>query len=200
MLVFFLMYSKKTLVFLVSFLPVVPIASIFVPNSIERRFLSIGDLADSSTMYRVYTWKGTLECIKDNIFGGIGYGSSAFQTVYPQYAYAGIESAQHSHSLYLQILLGTGIVGLIAFGIVMLLFTQMNLEYIKNATTGENEAGRLIAIVCSCAALGLLVFGLFDYSWYSYRVFFAFWVILGVSCANIRVYKEEQRKKRSTIE
>lgn len=190
---FFLLYSKKTLACIFALVPIIPMASIFIPDSVTRRILSIGDLADSSTMYRVYTWKGTLECIKDNILGGIGYGPSAFQTIYPQYAYAGMESAEHSHSLFLQILLGMGIVGLIVFGVIIFLYAQMNFEYIKNS---NDISGRLTMIACLCAVLGLLIFGLFDYSWYSYRVFFLFWTIMGLACAYVRVNKNEMRKKQ----
>jgi len=189
---FFLMYSRKTLVYILTSFIFLPFIPFFLPQAIVRRFMSIGDLTDSSTMYRIYTWRGTINCIKDFFVGGIGYGPTAFQTVYPQYAYAGIEAAEHSHNLFLQILIGVGIVGLVVFCLVIFLFAQMNLEYIKDS---KDTNGKLIIVACICSVTALLIFGMFDFAWYSYRVFFLFWVIVGISCAYVRVGKAEQRRR-----
>ena len=90
-----------------------------------RRFTSIGNLADSSSYYRVYTWRGSLRAAKDYFWGGAGYGSSAYAEVYPQYAYAGIEAAEHSHNLFVQILFGLGVFGLLIFLAVLFLFAAV---------------------------------------------------------------------------
>lgn len=190
--VFLLMYSKKTLRYILLGVFFVPFGSFFLPNAVVRRFASIGDIADSSTMYRVYTWKGSLRMLGDYFFSGIGYGMNAYQEIYPQYAYAGIESAEHSHSLFLQIIIGTGIIGLIAFAIVLFLFTQMNLEYIKDT---KDTSGRLIVIAALCSVMASLVFGLFDYTWYNYRIFFIFWTVIAIACACVRIGREEERRR-----
>ena len=190
-LLFALIYSKKTLrnlflsCFLIPFLPMV------LPQTVIKRFVSIGNLADSSILYRVYTWKGSLRMVKDYFVGGIGYGPTAFQEIYPQYAYAGIEAAEHSHNLFLQILLGMGIIGLISFLIVILLFTQMNFEYFKQS---KDQNGKLMVAAALCAVTGALLMGMFDFIWYNYRVFFLFWSILALACACIRVGLDDQRR------
>ena len=191
-LAFLLMYSRKTLRYILLGGAFVPFATFFLPNSVVRRFASIGDLADSSTMYRVYTWKGSLRILGDHFYSGIGYGLNAYQEIYPQYAYAGIESAEHSHSLFLQIMIGTGIVGLIAFAIVLLLLAQMNLEYIKDT---KDSSGRLAVIAAFCSVIASLVFGLFDYTWYNYRIFFIFWAVIAIASACVRIGREEERRR-----
>ena len=85
-------------------------------------------MSDSSTYYRFHTWLGSFDMLEDHFFGGIGIGSSAFNQIYPQYAHAGIESAEHSHNLFLQILLGLGIFGLILFAVVLFLYLQKSAE------------------------------------------------------------------------
>ena len=142
-------------------------------------------------MYRIYTWKGSFGILKDSWVGGIGYGPSAFQEIYPQYAYAGIEAATHSHNLFLQILLGTGIGGLLIFLAVLLLAAQMNFEYLKNSTD-KNSKMIITATVCSITAA--LIMGLFDYIWYNYRIFFLFWAVLALGCACVRVGNNESRR------
>lgn len=189
--VFLLIYSRKTLRYIFFGCLFVPFLPFVLPDSIIRRFTSIGDLADSSTMYRVYTWKGSLRVVGEYLFSGIGYGTSAYQTIYPQYAYAGIESAEHSHSLFLQLIIGTGIIGIVAFAIILILFTQMNLEHIKDS---KDLGGRLITTAALCAVIAALVFGLFDYTWYNYRIFFLFWAVVAIASACVRVGRDEKRR------
>ena len=193
-LLFALIYSKKTFRYIFLGCFIIPVLPFLLPQSVIRRFTSIGNLADSSTMYRVYTWRGTLNAIADNFMGGIGYGPTAFQSIYPQYAYAGIEAAEHSHNLFLQILLGTGISGLITFIIVIFLFAQMNFEYIK---TSKDVSQKLIVAAAVCSVMSTLLFGVFDYVWYSYRIFFLFWAVIAIAAACVRVGKEEARRHKA---
>ena len=153
--------------------------------------MSIGDLSDSSSMYRLYTWKGALRSIRENFMGGVGYGNAAYNEMYPQFAYAGIEAAEHTHSLYLQILFGLGIGGLLAFCIVLFLFAQMNLEYLKKSKHTESK---WMVLACISAIVASLVMGAFDFVWYNYRIFFLFWVILALGCACVRVGNAEQKR------
>lgn len=190
-ILFLLIYSKKTVRYLIFGSVCVPFVSFFLPQSVVRRFTSIGDLADSSTLYRVYTWKGSARLIGDYFLSGIGYGTNAYQTVYPQYAYAGIEAAEHSHSLLLQIIIGTGIIGAIAFVIIMFLFTQMNLEHIRDT---KDISKKMIVCASFCAIIAALIFGLFDFTWYNYRIFFLFWIIFAIGSACVRVSNDEERR------
>ena len=49
------------------------IAAPFVlPQTILERFMSIGNMQDTSTSYRVYIWLGTIAMLKDYFFCGIG--------------------------------------------------------------------------------------------------------------------------------
>ena len=121
--------------------------------------------------------------------GGIGYGNAAYQSVYPQFAYAGMEAAEHSHSLFLQILIGLGIPGILSFFCILLFAVQMNFEYLKHS---NNERTKIFIIAAMCSVLGMLVMGLFDFVWYNYRIFFLFWAVLGFACACIRVGQAEE--------
>jgi hypothetical protein len=115
----------------------------------------------------------------------IGLGSSAFEKVYPKYAHAGIEAAEHSHNLFLQIAVMMGIFGLVAFLIVLLLFTQKNMEYFRDVKDSSASSG--VAISAFCSAVAALCMGMFDYIWYNNRIFFLFWAVVGLSCAAVRI-------------
>ena len=159
--------------------------------------MSIGDLADSSTYYRVLTWRGSLDAILDNLFVGYGYGTAAFETAYPSYAYSGIEAAEHSHSLYLQILFGMGLLGFAVFFIVMLFFAQKNLEFFAKAELRKNQAN--VAVAAFVAFISALVMGMFDYIWYNNRIFFLFWAVIGLSCAAVRISDSIAERTESEI-
>ena len=190
-LLFFMIYSRKTIKYLIVSLFFLPLFSFVLPDSVTRRFMSIGNMTDSSTAYRVYNWRGTLRGCLDFFWGGVGYGTTAYQEMYPQYAYAGLEAAKHSHSLYLQILFGMGIFGLLTFAAVIFLFLQMNFEYIKNESDRKKT---MTVIACICAIIAMLVFGLFDFIWYNYRMLFLFWIIIALGCASVRIGCDESRR------
>ena len=179
-----IIYTRKTARFIWGAVIAIPFMPFVLPDNIIARFMSIGDIADSSTMYRVYTWKGSLEMIKDYFWGGIGYGTEAFAELYPVYAYAGIEAAAHSHSLYLQILIGMGIGGLICFAMVMLLYSQKSFSFFRSPSGKESF---MISVAAMISVVALLIMGIFDYVWYNYRIFFLFWIVMaiGVSCIKI---------------
>ena len=191
-ILFLLIYSRKTLRVLISVVILIPYAIYFTPKNIISRFSSIGDMTDSSTMYRFYTWKGSLRVLNDYFWGGIGYGPEAYRAIYPEYAYAGIEAAAHSHNLFLQIFIGLGVGGLLIFLLTMFVFAQKNFEYLKNPF---NENTRLVVATAFSAVVGMLVMGLFDYIWYNYRIFFMFWALIGISVAAIRLGNREAEKK-----
>lgn len=185
-------YRKTFKVLLVSGF-VLPFLPFVLPDSVVRRFTSIGNLADSSSYYRVYTWRGSLRAAKDYFWGGAGYGSSAYAEVYPQYAYAGIEAAEHSHNLFVQILFGLGVFGLLIFLAVLFLFAQKSFEFFKDA---QDKGLKLMASAAFCAVIGALVVGMFDYIWYNFRIFFMFWIVMALCCAYIRFAANETERKR----
>ena len=190
-LLFLIIRSRKTLSAIIVFLLTLPAISFIIPLGIRLRFASIGDITDSSTYYRLYTWRGSINAIKENIFSGYGYGASAFADIYPQYAYVGMESAEHSHSLFLQILFGVGIFGLLIFVVFLFLFAQKNFEHIKNGT--DNNIQKMSS-AAFCSVIAALVMGLFDNIWYNYRILFLFWIIAGISCAYVRLGDREKMR------
>ena len=189
-LVFSLINYKHTLKYLIVFLIASPIWIKLVPSTIAARFSSIGNLADSSTYYRLYTWKGSLKLLADYLWGGIGVGEAAFSQLYPLYSYVGTEATMHSHNLFLQIAIEIGIVGLSIFLISMFLTFQKGFSCMKNADKG-------VKLFVSAAISGLcaaLVHGMVDHIWYNYRVFFVFWVIVAMIGVAEAVASEEARK------
>lgn len=183
-IIYLVIITRKSFKYFLAVFAATPLAAFLVPDNVLQRFLSIGNLADSSTLYRVYTWRSCMELASDYLWGGIGYGQSAFERIYPQYAYAGIEAAVHSHNLYLQIVITTGIGGIICFALVAFFFAQNCLSYVNSP---YDRSSSLITSASLMSVISMLIMGLFDFVWYNNSVFFMFWVALalGVACTRV---------------
>lgn len=160
-----------------------------LPEAIINRFMSIGNMADSSTSYRVYIWLGTLAMLKDFWLSGVGMGITSFNTIYPIYSYNNIV-APHSHNLYLQVIVEYGIVGFIVMCGVMYnyfkeLFISMKVK--KDIVTGGLMAGMF----------GFLLQSMTDHTWYNYRVFMMFWVIIGLSIVSSKMNIREKENDKN---
>ncbi len=151
----------------------------FLPESIMNRVLSIGNLSDSSTSYRMYIWEGTVHMLQDFWATGVGVGSDAFNHIYPIYSYGAI-SAPHPHNLYLLILAETGIVGLIVFIALICVLVK---KLFVTANRSQNSFLRTFAAILLSATIGFLIQGVFDNVWYNYRLFLFFFIVVGLSAA-----------------
>ena len=153
-----------------------------LPDVILNRFLSIGDVGDSSTSYRVSIWLGTIAMLKDFWFTGIGPGTAAFNKIYPLYSY-NTAVAQHSHNLYLQIMCDSGICGIVIF--LALLFS-----YVRNlccaVSREKDKRSKVLQIASVSSLLGFLIQSATDHSFYNYRVTLVFWAVLGLGALAAR--------------
>ena len=222
MIFLLLIWHRRTLYLLLAGVLSIPILPLVLPSSIVSRFTSIGNLADTSTSYRVNIWRGAVHMLRDYWISGIGIGESAWGTVYPRYSLAAIESAPHSHNLFLQIWVEMGVAGLIVFLVFLVLLLQSHFQYYRSLSelhaelTGELArsvrsledtepperkadravtAARLCAAAPLCGLIASLMQGLTDYTWYNYRVYLLFWLVAGLSSAFVRCGREENERR-----
>ena len=168
-----------------------PILPFVIPESILNRFMSIGDMKDSSTSYRVYIWFGTFLLLKDFWISGIGMGTEAFTRIYPFYSYNAVV-APHAHNMFLQLLVETGIVGIVTFMIILVMFFK-ELSKIHKLGGRKSEVSTL-AVAIGSAVAGFLLQGIFDNCFYNYRVFMIFWLILGTGASALCAQKDYVEK------
>lgn len=192
-ILFILLKSHQFLAAIITFSPALLLAVSFILNqNIIDRIMSIGNTSDSSTLYRLNIWIGSLDMLDDTALYGIGIGTEAFSSIFPRYALSGTEVAPHTHSLYLQIVSEMGIFALIAFIAVIFCLASMTFACIQEST---RKNSRTMPIGCLCGIAAFLIQGLTDYVWYNYRIFLFFWMILGFSVAVIKVCAESERRR-----
>lgn len=151
-----------------------------IPQTIVDRIMSVGNMEDTSTSYRVYIWMGTLGMMKHYWLGGIGMGEAAFSQVYPFFSYNAI-IAPHSHNLFLQLLVEAGVSGLLMFVIMQVVFIKnMSVVYKRDNKKSPNS---MLALALGSGVVGFLAQSMFDYTFYNYRVMAVFFMVLALGTA-----------------
>ena len=198
LLIYFLIYSRKTLTLLCFGAFALPFLPLVLPSTVVTRFTSIGNLADTSTAYRVHIWMGSLNMARDVLLSGLGSGMGVFAAVYPQYALGGIEAAPHSHNLYLQIVIVLGFFGLLAFILAMKSFARQTLSSHSGALD-RDRTWFLYSVAGLCGVLAFLLQGMTDYVWYNYRIYAMFWLLVGLTSAVARQVAAEKNSSPCTL-
>ena len=171
---FFVMLDRRFILLGILALAVAPL---IMPASIMERFLSIGNMEDTSSSYRWNIYMGSLAMLKDYWFSGVGPGMAAFNEVYPAYAYSAT-TAQHSHNLFLQITSDTGIFGLGAFCLAVFSYFRTSFTALRGEKDFESRVFNITGIA---AIAGFMVQSMTDYTFYNYRVMLMFWATLALA-------------------
>ncbi len=146
---------------------------------------------------RAYIWSRSIPMLKDNLI--LGSGPDTFVFRFPQNDLIGLYYAYGSpntivdkpHNLYLQIALSDGIIALLAFLSVMVIYIidSMKLYALKKDFTKSQKLG---AATC-LGVIGYLFAGIFNDSVVSVAP--VFWIVLGVGVALNYINRKELNKK-----
>ncbi len=187
----FLAISDKRWIFVgILALVLVPVALYLSGNSaIVERVLSIGNTADTSTAYRVSIWRASIKLLKDFWLPGIGVGSDAYKAVYPVYALTGADFALHSHNLYLQFWVETGIIGIVSLLALMKAFIKNTFSVSVVRNIKKCDVAKLTVALCA-GFIGFMVQGLTDYVWYNYKILMIFWIIIALGISGSLIIKD----------
>jgi len=187
--VFVLIIEKRLVIPLI---PAVVALPFVLPQAILNRFLSIFNMADTSTAFRLNIWQGSLRILQDFWLSGVGQGIDAYNAVYPFYALAAIYSP-HSHSLYIQYLVEVGVVGFAVFIIVLACFFRAMANFLRHTRDFKQ---RVMAAAMIAGVIGFLFQGVTDFVFYNYRVLLTFYLFIGISIAFARANTPIITKKK----
>ncbi len=171
MLFIFLTFAEYIPLLIVGGIAALPL----MPNVVLQRISTIGSLQDTSNVYRLYLWEGTINMIRDFWITGVGFGYWAFRYAFLEYALGG-RIAWHSHNLYLELLAEMGIWGFITF--LWLIFTLFKTTFHLIRTTKDTYI-RYIAAGLLCGMLSILVHGISEHILYLTKSVLMFWMFLG---------------------
>lgn len=156
----------------------------FLPSSIYRRILTISNFNDSSIDYRIKIINSSFPMLKDYWSTGIGLGHRAVSIIFQRYKTFGVTNAAHSHNLFLQIWLESGILALTSFLLMVFRMLRNTLAAVREK---KNPSAGLILIASVSAITGLLVMGMADHIWFYNRILFIFWVNVSVVFVSLKL-------------
>ncbi len=186
-IIFLWMYNKKILGALL--VVGTPIGIMMLPQNILDRIASMVNFADSSTSYRLKIYEGTFNMLGTYWSSGVGIGEDAFNYVYPFFGVQGIV-APHSHSLFLQLFVSFGIAGF-AYFLIMIFLYHRNIISLMHTMPRDNR-DRIWLITFGSILFGFLAQSIFDYTWYNYRVYMLFWIVLALGLTTHKILKRER--------
>ncbi|MBK5252523.1 MAG: O-antigen ligase family protein [Peptostreptococcaceae bacterium] len=176
---FLLAYNWK---FIAAFIPLGIGALAFSPVVVKQRIGSIiNGFQDSSFYYRVEIWKNAIEMIKVYGLTGLGYGYQSFHQYYAHYKTPGY-NATHSHNVFLQVWLESGIVGFLLFIYIVLSVIAYNLKAIMKS----GIAGGCKELISLAIIIAILLHGMIDYTLFDYRITFQFWMALSLTAFSVK--------------
>ncbi len=179
MAVFVLLTNWKLLpLFMVAVIVLVP----FMPESVYRRILTIFDSTDSSTSYRFLIYRTVAPMLGKYWFTGAGLGTDTFMNVISGFPLHTRVVPPHTHNLYLQIWIESGLAGVLFFlGFIINTVKRS----IKNLFKVKDSYVKYMIIAGIGSVAGLLTIGLAEYAWYYPRVMIIFWIVVGLLFASL---------------
>ncbi|TYQ16785.1 UNVERIFIED_CONTAM: O-antigen ligase [Acetivibrio alkalicellulosi] len=163
----------------------------FMPSHVHRRLFTIFRTgADTSSQYRVEILQTFYPMLRDYYLWGLGLGTNIFMRVINNYHQYTKATPLHTHVLYLQIWIETGLLGILSF--MWLIYRTLKNSIICMSNTSKEMKNILIAGVTSLA--GVLTIGVVEYIWYYQRVMFLFWIVVGIVFAATSIVFNKNRK------
>lgn len=172
------------------------IAIPLLPQSVLNRILTIGNLEDSSSSFRLVIWEGALKMLSEVWVTGVGIGPGAFKEVYPIFAMGNTRDAAHCHMQFLEVFLETGILGFTSF--LWMTFTVIKRSFI--ASSSKNNDVKYFGAAAAASMTSIIFIGFFEYYWFYPRVMFAFFISTGLAIAAYRIWQDERSEKNSDAE
>jgi len=164
---------------------------------LRERFASIFvGREDSSNNFRINVWNAVVEMIKARPVLGIGPGNDAFNAVYPYYQEPGF-TALSAYSVYLEIAVETGIVGLVCF--LWLLVVTLSNGWMQLQVLRQERSREGFWLMGAIATMvGMLSHGLVDTVWYRPQVSTLWWLMIALVASYLaQAQEQKQLDKRS---
>lgn len=175
-----------------------PLTLPFLPEKVMERLSMILMLRDSSVLDRVTVWNNTLRIGKDTLFCGIGLSEENFTALYSVYASgSSVPTASDASGLYLGLLVGAGLLGLLLLLAVLVLFVRMCLSFYFGQGMKYDLTSVHLAVFTGLSSV--LFCGLTVSAWNTDIIFMMFWLLVGYCVAIRRFVVDEHTVYRRDL-
>src|SRR5207302_2335578 len=119
-------------------------------------------------------WSAAVGMAIDHPIFGVGVAN--FVNYYPDYGDS--QGLDHAHNIFLNMLAERGLLGLAAFGLVLVAMFRSLLSALRSAHSSVDLT--LVAALIAVFA-GFLAHSMLDVSYYDYKILLLFWLLVGVA-------------------
>lgn len=170
---FAFIFRKYLKIFSIALLILVLLGSIIALSSADYKKLII----HGSEQPRIAAFQYSIDIIKNNFFTGIGYGKKAFLLNFQNNV-----EVQHTHNIFLNTAIETGIPGLAFFVIILFFVIRIFLAALKSEPHYEKK---MFISGIFAAIIGFITLNLFDYMYIGWPGQM-FWMLVGIGHALIK--------------
>lgn len=148
------------------------------PRTFER-LQTMGTMnSEQSVTERFLMWRSAINAIEDNPLLGVGFGNYEAQYREKYILDEAKERSQgHAHNVYLQFWAETGLPGVILFCALFGYILYWSWRRAKN----------FYGLIIFSATLGLMLYGLTDYTFASFSAMRVYWLLMGVCVVGIKL-------------
>ncbi len=142
------------------------IAFMLAPPAVQDRIRSFGNLQDITVQQRFFMWRSGLEMTRDHPWTGVGMGvMREMERRYraPDAPFVPERRLSHLHNNIVQIAAELGLIGLIAWATIWVVFLWRGWRVYRQLESPEGRDKALIIGSLTCV-IGFLVAGLFEYN------------------------------------
>ncbi len=167
------------------------LAMVFVEPLRERIFSIFADRNDSSNNFRRNVWTAVFKIIGAYPLFGIGPGHNAFNQIYPYYQVLPKFTALSAYSIFLEIAVETGLIGLACF--LWLLIVIFNTAFLQLGRLRQLRSVEGFWLIGAIAALaGMLGDNFFDTVWFRPEVNTVWWLMVALIASYYRPLPQDQ--------
>jgi len=159
---------------------------------LRQRLTEFFVFKDVSSLDRIRIWDAALKMFMSRPLLGLGLGTFMFnfsKFVVKDYAYG----APYAHNCYLQMASETGIVGLVSFLSILVLFFVYGIESVINK---QRTFFWYILLASLASVLGYCIVMAVDTNFYSLDLGILFWILLGLGVSAMNNIKSETVKPK----
>lgn len=178
-LLIFAFYKRMALYLIALVVIALPVLYFTLPEAAISAITSYGPLKGVSIMEELIYLKDSFITVIQMPMGANLSGGSLIDTY----------GASSFDSLPIQILADYGVLGLLAFLAVVVMFIRVILSY---AVRAKNVYRRINGCAGLCAILALLTVGIFDNVWADKRIFLIYVIITALSLAYVKIDRDEE--------
>ena len=162
-------------------------ALLFMPTSILNRIMSIGNVADSSSVHRFNIFNISYAMIKDNFIAGVGLGHLPFKKVFETYSRT--INAYHAHNSFIQTFAELGFAGFVLFMVMLLDFIRYPIMKLINQTKyiNRDKYFKYIGAGVVAGIIGVFTHGLAENVLYLPKIIFSFWTLVGIGAMAVNI-------------